>query len=154
MAAPQTIIRLSVTKILQSAVLPESGGNRLQISVTETENIDPKIFIFQADVDSEFSPENLAIYWAVASVPELSSLPADAANQDEPFFRLATLDLVFATPMDLEAFHSKTLLEVRQLQRANDIFIDPANAETICMEISGGDVTVIPCPTSSSSSSG
>lgn len=143
MPAPQTVINLSVTKTLQSGVSPELGGNLLRIEVTSATNIDPKIFIFQEDVGSEFSPESLSMFYSVASVAQLTTLPADSGNQDEPFFRLSVLEAIFESPAELEAFYEKILKEIRQLQKANDILLDPANSETIQVEVSGGVATII-----------
>jgi hypothetical protein len=140
----QTVIKLSVTKTLQSEVSPERGGNMLKIEVTEGVNIDPKIFVFQVDVGSEFSPEQLSLFYSVASVAQLSTLPADAGNVDEPFFRLAILEAMFETPSELETFLQKILGEIRNLQRANDIFLDPASSETTNYEVNGGTITVVP----------
>lgn len=146
MAAPKTVITISITKTLQSEVTPENGGNRLQVAVTDSENIDPRIFVYQIDVDSEFSPEDLALFYSVASVPQMSSLPADAGGPDEPFFRLNTLDLVFETPDELEDALASIVSEIKSLQRGNDVLLDPENEEVICMEITEGVATVVECP--------
>ena len=151
MPAPQTIIRLSVSRTLQDGSNPELGGNLLSIVVTEGVEIDTRIFVYQRDVASKFSPEIADLFWAVASVAQMETMPPDEGSDDEPFFRLDRLEAVFETPQRLEEFHDKIMAEIKQLQRANDIMIDPANSETICFEISGGQAVVVPCSSSSSS---
>lgn len=138
-----TTINLTVTKSMQSSANPGLSGNLLRIEVTSAVDIDPKIFVFQDDVDSEFSPEVFSLFWGVASVAQLSEFPADTPNADEPFFRLDSVELMYESPSELEEAHTKIMNEIIRLQNANDVVIDPENAAATDYVVTGGEATVV-----------
>ena len=98
---PATLDYTVTTPAASAATPQQAGGYPLQVSVTAT-GMDPKVFVFQQVVPSAGASNLADTFYSVASAAQLANLPADAAIAGCPFYRLASLDLVFSCFEDLE----------------------------------------------------
>lgn len=151
--ALKTEITLRIRKDLQDDDNPEYSGNLLTMEVTEAVNIGTAIFVWHRDVESEFSPENIALFYSIASVAQMDMLPVGPGNMDEPFFRTSSLELVFETPKDLETALSSIRSEIIKLQRANDVMINGEIQEEYSLLVKDGDAVEVEVTEEGSSSS-
>ena len=97
------------------------AGFLLKVTVDIYNNISPKIFVMQRDVDSAYVDGVLDTFYSIVSVGELDLIP-----EDEPevggtqFFRTDSIELMFESVEDLEAGWKKIKFDVAALSKAND----------------------------------
>jgi hypothetical protein len=121
-----TTIVLSV-QVSDSAQIPKYNGYagfELQLTVKEVTNITDRIFVLHREPTSEGVDGYEDAFYSIASVTELSDLPADNPDVESPFFRVNSVALVFPTKQALDEGLKKILAEVEALKKANDVSIN------------------------------
>ena len=87
----------------------QMSGYQVQLEVTDSAGINPKIFIMQREV---ISAGDGGVYedqfYSVASVAQLESVP-EAPTSNLPFYRVSSVSLIFGTIEDREKYTSTIL---------------------------------------------
>lgn len=99
----------------------QMSGYQVQLEVTDSAGINPKIFIMQREV---ISAGDGGVYedqfYSVASVAQLESVP-EAPTDELPFYRVSSISLIFATLEDRVKYTSSILAMIEKLRVANDL---------------------------------
>lgn len=74
-------------------LLPD-GKWRLQVWTASTENMDPKIFVYQRTPHMPFKDTSQDIFANIAQLSDMVEYPEDEPNSDFPFFRTSSMDLI------------------------------------------------------------
>lgn len=102
----------------------QMSGYQVQLEVTDSAGINPKIFIMQREV---ISAGDGGVYedqfYSVASVAQLESVP-EAPTSNLPFYRVSSVSLIFGTIEDREKYTSTILAMIEKLRVANDLAIN------------------------------
>ena len=142
---PETTINLNVTRNSGDPLRPSRSAFEVNLEVVSVENIDANIFVFHKNSKSQFSPAADSYFYSVASVHQMSVLPASEPDGltvlDEPFFRSdSTGALSFQSAEEMEAFIAAQLQDILGLQLANDSLLSGDFSETDHLTITGGEI--------------
>ena len=126
----------SITYTLQKSnsveQLPQgNSGYRVIFTVTSAENIDTAIFVRQREVAVASQDNFIDSFYTVASVADMNELPAGFSSMDHPFYRTASVELVFGNLSDLDKYVGVIQRMIEQLKAANDLAINMQESETI-----------------------
>lgn len=124
-----TIIYTKTESSSVEAVANGMAGYRVTFHVTEGDNIDTRIFIFQREVATNDDAAFTDTFYSVASVSQLESVPT-APTGDIPFYRASTVSLVFPNLADFRKYTDHLVALIDKLREANDIVINMLASET------------------------
>lgn len=134
-----TYLQLTITRAPLDELHPEYGASRVTISVTDSADIDPAIFVFQRHVSGESTGYSGEFFYSVAGLVEMADLPDEPSESiDEPFYRSSTVTLDFSVNAEAEDAITKIREEVALLVAANDRMLDPDNWGTEVVEFGSG----------------
>jgi hypothetical protein len=141
-------ITLTVSKNSGHPDFPEFSACTVKIVVDSTTGGIPKeIFIFQRDVDSEFSPEKEFFFHSVAGLADFNNIPTAISLLPElPFFRSSELELVYENEEDADTLVRKVKQQISLLQGAYDQSLDPENTVNASYVVEDGVFTPIEAP--------
>ena len=106
------------------------SGYSVTITITEADNISPKIFIMQREVVSSEDEVFLDKFYDVASASMMTTVE-ESPTLDEPFYRTNAITLIFPNPEDLRHYVAQIEARISLLRVANDALINLQSSQKL-----------------------
>lgn len=112
-----------------------AGTHRLQMWVENYQDIDPKVFVHMRKPPTPPAVDDEDVFTNIASAADMVEYPADNPDSElPPFFRTASLDLLFRSVQLMERSVDTIEVDLRALVENLDILDIEGAEDTITIE--------------------
>ena len=120
----KTTISYTIQSTVNNTGLADQPGYLLNISVVASNLIDPKIFIYSRAPVSVGATSYEDFFYTIASVADISNIPADEPDGETGFYRTDSVSLVFSNASELSRSLGVMRDTIGLLCQANDSMLN------------------------------